>query len=198
MKNKKQPLSRHQKNVVRHSEKRARERYDIWMPYEIDLIAKDIKKFRDNGNVCLAINKQSLPVMFLYQETRFNRDKFHYLVEHRHKFYWAVWNSSLQTINTFLPLEGLKHRIGFMSNSIVGFLSARGLINLDDYQQFEVRKKKPKEEPKKKEYLTNDAYWDFGLFARNDQTKPHHSIHSQLQLWPDDHLDSLLQMTRVE
>jgi hypothetical protein len=179
----------HKKRVVSHTVKRAKERYNIWFPDEIHEIAKMIKKFRDSGN-SMMLEKAST-VMLLFREKR-DATKFHYLVEFRNKYYWAVWAASMQTINTFLPLEGLKTRIGFMSNSIVGFLSSRNLINLDEYKQFDVVKHEPKEE----EITNADSWVKVEACVHNDPAIPHHSIRNQ----PEQLLDVplyLLPHTRI-
>jgi hypothetical protein len=188
MRNKKQSISHHKKNVVKHTEERARERYDLWFPDQIKYILQEIKNFRKDGNMTIAINHGiACNVMFLYRENR-NPDRYHYLVEWRNKFYWPVWSNELQTINTFLPLEALKRRIGYMPNAVVGFLSAKNLININEYKQFEV--KRVIHQPNRKEFLTNEEYWNVGVFAHSDPDTPHHLDHNQPEQSLDDHHDS--------
>ena len=85
MKNKKQELSFHQQNVVKHTEKRARERYGIFIQSDIDLISKEIIRYRNTHHVSddvVVVGRGLNAVMPLYRE----KDKVHYLVEFRTKF----------------------------------------------------------------------------------------------------------------
>ncbi len=204
MVHKNEQLSFHQKCAIKHTEKRAKERYDIWIPTDVFLIAKEIKKFHDANKggqhiVCCGVNNN---VTLLYREKR-NSDKYHYLIEWRNKYYWAVWAENLDTINTFLPLDGLKFRIGFMTNSVAGLLSSKNLIELEKYNLLDISKVHHK--PNRTDILNNDSYWQehsidedgSEAFSHNDLSIPHHSIHSQPEQLLDDHREPLLHMTKV-
>lgn len=178
----------HKKHVVIHAEKRAKERYGLWFPDEVLMIAKEIKRFRDNGsNMFVGRNN---PVMLLYRERR-DPTKVHYLIEFRLKFYWAVWATHMQTINTFLPLDGLKSKLGNMSNSIAGFLAAKNLINVDEYKLCDVG------EVHKKEELNNAEVLE-PVCVHNDPATLHRSVHSLPQQSMDGRFDSLHHMTIID
>lgn len=173
--------SLHKKNIVKHTEKRARERYGLWFEADIFFITREIKKYISTEENLLS---KSGGVIFLYRERNIS-EKYHYLIEWRNKYYWAVWNSLMQTINTFLPLDGLKDRIGRMNNSTVGFLSARNLINLDDYQIMKVVRVKPSNSRTK--IINNDQLWERNS-EHNEYCTPHRLDHNQQeQPLPDPH-----------
>lgn len=179
--------SLHKKNIIKHTGKRARERYNLWSEQDVFFICREIKQyisiFSGTSSEQNSITKSG-GVIFLYRETRIS-EKYHYLIEWRNKYYWAVWNNLLQTINTFLPLDGLRDKIGRMNNSTVGFLSARNLINLDDYQILNVVRVRPTSS--RKEIINNDQLWEYNS-EHNEYCIPHHLDHNQQeQPSPDPH-----------
>jgi len=159
----------HQESITIHARKRAKERYGLWLSDDIFRLSKEIKQFKESGNGSKG-QFRGCNIVLLYREIR-DKSKYHYLIDWRNKYYWAVWNDTVQRINTFLPLDGLGERIGFMTNAIIGLLSSRNLINLGDYKLFDVGNVTPAEVNNRDEVI----------LAYSESDTLHHSIHSQPQ-----------------
>lgn len=175
MKHKAPKQSLHKKNIITHTENRARERYGLWLQTDIIQLSKIVKAAHKNQS-------SDSQVMFLYKENRAT-DKFHYLIDWHGKHYWIVWNTTMETIQTFMPLVGLVNRIGRFTNSVVGFLMSRGLVSIDDIRVFSILRVIPSTTTRK-EILKNDAFWE-----RNDQSTLHQLNHNQSQQQMAGHCD---------
>lgn len=111
-------------SVIKHSKRRAKERYDLWIDTDVYQITKLIKSEME------VANPNPKHMIILYRETKYS-EKFHLLVNWRNKYFWVVWNNDLKTIQTFLSTERLIERVSKFSNSVIGYLGVRGFIDIE-------------------------------------------------------------------
>lgn len=164
----------HKRNVEWHSGKRAHERYGIWLESDIFLLTKSIR-------LDISKNHNSPDFMLLYNELKKEKygftktERSHYLINWRSKYIWIVWNSEMNRIHTFMPLENLINRIGYMSNSVIGFLMSRNLIDINYYKLCDVKGVHYNAKPSN--IIDKNSFW----VARNTGSIFHHLNHNQLQ-----------------
>lgn len=153
-----QPQHHVQKRMDEHSMLRARERSGIWLENDLFQIKKTIQQYFFDGT------KYSDKIILLYREVRngTRSDKYHFLIDWRGKYVWAVWNNLLQTTNTFMPLEALIDKLPFMPNSVVGFLMARKLIDINTLKKCDVIRvhRKSNSKNNRDDILRNDSFWN--------------------------------------
>jgi len=151
------PETLYKSRVILHSQKRAKERYDIYLITDVYSINRVIRSELE------AKNPNPNTLLLLYRENK-KSNRFHYLVYWRNNYYWVVWNDTLKTIHTFMPTDGLQTRISRFTNSVAAFLSCRGLIDMQQYRRMKIlniSKKKP------------------SALVHSDLGKHHHLDHNQ-------------------
>lgn len=148
----------HKTRIILHSQKRAKERYGIWMSTDIYSIAHVLRSELETHN------PNPNTVLFLYRENK-TSSQYHYLITWRNNYYWIVWNDKLKTIHTFLPTNGLQNKISKLTNSVIAFLSTKGLIDIKLCHIFDVIR----------------VRFNRPFFGKNLGKHPH-SIHNQLRL----------------
>lgn len=126
-------VQEYRSRVILHSQKRAKERYDIYKLGDVFSIARMIKTELE------APKRNYNKVFTLYRETK-TSNRWHYIVNWNKQYYWVVWNGTLQTIQTFMPTDGLQHKIPKFTNSVIAYLSSRGLIDTSKYRVADVMK----------------------------------------------------------
>jgi hypothetical protein len=112
----------YKKNVIVHSQKRAKERYDLWITTDVYSMSRLIRSEMDKSH------PDPKHVVILYRETKLSC-KFHLLVNWRNKHFWVVWNGDLNAIQTFLSIERLQEKVHKFTNSVIAYLGRLGLIN---------------------------------------------------------------------
>lgn len=126
-------------SVIKHSKKRAKERYDLWIDTDVFQLTKLIKGEMEVGE------PNPKHMIILYRETKYS-EKFHLLVNWRNKYYWVVWNNDLKTIQTFLSTERLIEKVSKFSNSVIAYLGVRGFLDIEPCMLIDVMQLHPQQD----------------------------------------------------
>ena len=122
-KDKMNPEEKHREHCFTHCQKRIWERYkDTIYRQDYDKLCKDVR-----GVLNKKPSQRSSKHFVFYKKDRF--ESF-VLVKFKKKYFWVVFDKKMGLILTFMDPSFIIKYIPKLSNSILGMLSFRGVLNI--------------------------------------------------------------------